>query len=119
MGVRAMVFSFRLVIVDNLNIRWAGLIFRPVKTDAPLVIDPNGVLPLPRSLQCFQPVGVERGKIASGTGSVENAQSLLSLLPKRFPLADLFARCEMLRVPVTVTPYHPASQHYQPQNTIV
>jgi hypothetical protein len=41
MGVRAMVFSFRSVIVNNLNIQWARLILRPLKTYAPLVIDPN------------------------------------------------------------------------------
>jgi hypothetical protein len=52
------------VIVDNLNARWAGLILGPFETDAPLVIDPYGILPFPISLEGFQPVGVERGKIA-------------------------------------------------------
>ena len=64
MGVRAMVFSFGLVVVNNLNVRRARLILRPLKTDAPLVIDPYGILPLAVSLQGFQTVGVKRGKIA-------------------------------------------------------
>src|ERR1039457_2514164 len=38
------------VVVDNLNIRWARLILQPLKTDAPLVIDPNGMLPFTVSL---------------------------------------------------------------------
>src|SRR5471032_2684612 len=109
MGVRAMVFSFS-VIVDNFNIRRAGLILppleRPLETDAPLVVDPNGMLPLAVGPQGFQTVGVERGKVARRSSGIENAQTLLSLPPKRLPLADLLASRETLRVPVAVTPDH-------------
>jgi hypothetical protein len=68
-----MVFSFRSVIVNNLNIRWAAFILRPLKTDAPLVIDPNGMLPLALCLQSFQTVGVECGKVAQRRSGIENA----------------------------------------------
>jgi hypothetical protein len=68
-----MVFSFRSVIVNNLNIQWAILILRPPKTDAPLVIDPNGMLPPAFSLQSFQTIKVERGKVAQRRSGIENA----------------------------------------------
>jgi hypothetical protein len=91
MGVRATV-SFILVVVDNLNIRWGGLIPRPLKTDAPP--DPDGILPpavslqsakartargirnaalrLARDPQSFQPIRIERGKIAQRRRGVQN-----------------------------------------------
>src|ERR1035437_6596492 len=107
MGVRAMVSPFALVIVDNLNTRRAWFILRPLKAGAPLVINPNGILTRAGSLQGFQPVGVERSKIAQRDRRVEYAQALLGLVPERLPPANLFAGCETLRVPVAITPYHP------------
>src|ERR1039458_9998188 len=61
------------VVVDNLNIRWAQLILGPLKADAPLAVDPNGMLPLAVSLQGFQTAGIEGGKIPQRRGGVENA----------------------------------------------
>src|SRR6266478_2202329 len=58
MGVRAIVSPLASVIVNNFNARWTGLILGPLKTNAPLVVDPNGILPLAVSLQGFQTVGV-------------------------------------------------------------
>ena len=78
-------------LVNNLNIQWAGLIFRPLKTDAPLVIDPNGMLPLAFSLQSFHTVGVERGKVAQLRSRIENAYTLLSLAPDRFQISSVIA----------------------------
>jgi hypothetical protein len=37
------------VIVHNLNVGWSCLALRPTETDAPLAIDPYGVLPGARS----------------------------------------------------------------------
>ena len=98
-----------MVIIDNLNIRWAGIVLRPLKTNSPLVIDPNGMLSLAVSLQGFQTVGVERGKITERRSGIENPQTLLSLAPERLALAGFFAGCEALGVLVTVAPYHPGS----------
>src|ERR1017187_1473933 len=61
------------VVVDNLNIRWAQLILGPLKADAPLAVDPNGMLPLAVSLQGFETDGIEGGKIPQRRGGVENA----------------------------------------------
>src|SRR5438132_14139854 len=107
MGVRGMVYSLRSVVVNNLDVRWAGRILGPLKTDAPLTIDTNGMLPLAVSLQGFQTVGVERGKVAQRRSGIENAQTLLGLSPEPLPLADLLASRETLRVLVAETPYHP------------
>jgi hypothetical protein len=76
------------VIIDNFNIRWAGLIVGPLKANAPLLVDPDGTLPLAVSLQSFEAIGVERGEIARRLGGVENTQTLLGLPPERLPPAD-------------------------------
>jgi hypothetical protein len=65
-----MIFSVASVIIDNLNAGWAGFILQPFKADPPLVIDPNGILALAVSLHGFQLVGIERSKVAQGSGRV-------------------------------------------------
>jgi hypothetical protein len=44
------------VVIDNLDIDWAGRAMAPLKTDPPLVVDADAMLTLPIALQCFQPV---------------------------------------------------------------
>ena len=95
------------MVVDYFNVCRSGRLARPFETNSPLVIDPNGILSPAVSLQGFQPVGVERGKIAERRCSIENTQAFLALPPERLPLADLFARCQTFRVPVAITPDHP------------
>ncbi len=56
-------FLSLLVVIRNFNIRRAGRIFRPFKTRAPPVIDPDRILPLAVSRKGFEPVRFERGKI--------------------------------------------------------
>src|SRR3954469_10030283 len=51
------------VIIDNLDVRRARRPIWPFKTDAPLIVDPDAVLPLPIALQRFEPVAGQRRQI--------------------------------------------------------
>jgi hypothetical protein len=44
------------VVINNLNIDWAKRALWPFKTNSSLLIDPNAVLALAITFQCFQPV---------------------------------------------------------------
>jgi hypothetical protein len=48
----------------------------------------------------------ERGKITQRRCGIENARTLLRLLPERLPLANSLASHKALRVFVAVTPYY-------------
>ena len=102
-----LLFPFAFVIVDNLDIRWTGLVIVPLKTDPPLVVDPNGILSLAGALQGFQAVGVECCQIAKRAGCVQNPQALLGLTPEGLSLADHFAEGKAFGVPVAIACYHP------------
>lgn len=84
----------------------SGLFLGPLEADAPVVIDPDGILALAVSLQGFQPVGVKGGEISQGRGGVQNAQSLFRLPSRRLPLANSFACGKLLDLLVAVTPDH-------------
>jgi hypothetical protein len=56
--------SLLLVIVYDLDVRRSVRILRPLKTNAPLFINPNRILTLAVSLQGFQAIGVQCGKIS-------------------------------------------------------
>ena len=60
------------MVVNNFNINRA--LFGPDKTKAPLVIDSDAVLPLPRTLQRFKPVTGWRSKEFDGGGGVQLRQ---------------------------------------------
>src|SRR3990172_1391099 len=51
------------VIIDNLDVRRARRSIWPLKTDAPLIVDADAVLPLPIALQRFEPVAWQRRQI--------------------------------------------------------
>jgi len=44
------------VIIHNFNIEWLCPVFRPFKTDAPLLIDPNAELSYPVASEGFKMV---------------------------------------------------------------
>src|SRR5687768_15728635 len=54
---------FTSVIIDNLDVRRARRSIWPLKTDAPLIVDADAVLPLPVALQRFEPVAGQRRQI--------------------------------------------------------
>src|ERR1700730_13609971 len=62
---------FSSVIIDNLDIRRARRPIRPLKTNAPLIVDADAVLPLPIALQRFEPVARQRRQIMKDVRSFE------------------------------------------------
>src|SRR5437588_8686052 len=114
MGVRAMVFLLGSVAIDNFDIQWTGRIGRPLETETPSIVYPNGILPTAISSQGFQPVGIEQTEIQKRLGCGKNAQALLGLPPKRLPLAYSVAGGKTLGVPISITLDHePSAKHYR------
>src|SRR6266850_3707086 len=66
------------MIIHDLDI--VRITLRPGKADPPLVIDTNTVLPLPITLQSFQPISRRNQQITERSGTVENQK-----LPSRSP----------------------------------
>ena len=81
-----------LVIIHDLNL--IGVTLQPDKTNAPLLINTNAVLPFPIALQCFQSVPRQcrqRSDIRCGIQHVQFPQGLpLESLKRRhrFPLEE-------------------------------
>jgi hypothetical protein len=46
----------------------------PNKTDAPLIVDPNRVLPLPVCLQRFEPVTGRNAKVVESPGLIQKTK---------------------------------------------
>jgi hypothetical protein len=69
------------VIIDNLDL--VGVPVLPNKTNTPLVVDANTVLPLPATVQRFQPVPGRRCHVSQFRGTIQ--------LPK-LPPGDLLDR---------------------------
>lgn len=65
------------MIVDDFHIVTMAL--TPYKTDSPLIIDPNRVLPFPIASQCFQLISRRRG---------QNTQLRRSVKLEQFPQGD-------------------------------
>jgi hypothetical protein len=108
MGVLAMVVSFRFsMVANNRNVERPWRFAWPLEANAPLAVDPDGILALAVALEGFQPVGDERGKVGQRNGGIEDAQPLFGLSTERLPLPDFFPGGKPFRIPVTVTPYHP------------
>src|SRR5260221_486837 len=62
------------VIIDNLDVRRARRSIRLLKTDAPLIVDADAVLPLPIGLQRLESVAGQRRQImknVSGFKAIE------------------------------------------------
>jgi hypothetical protein len=64
------------VIIDNLDVQ--GIAGVPHETDAPLIVDPNAVLPSSVSMQCFQMIPGRRRQVSDFRSAVQ-----LSKLPLR------------------------------------
>jgi hypothetical protein len=75
------------VIVDDFDI--VAMALTPDKTDSPLIIDPNRVLPFPIASQCFQLISWRRS---------QNAQLRRSVNLEQFPQGDPFDGTEPLAV---------------------
>ncbi len=60
------------MIIDNLYV--GGVAFCPTKTDAPLVVDANAVLPLTITLQRLQAIAGRNSQIIEYSGAMEIEQ---------------------------------------------
>jgi hypothetical protein len=49
-----------LVVINDLDIDWAGRSFGPFKANPPLVIDADAVLSLPVTIEGFKPIAPKR-----------------------------------------------------------
>lgn len=52
----------------------------PFETDPPLLIDPNAMLPLPVSRECFQPIGRRHSQVLNRRASVQHLQLAIGCL---------------------------------------
>jgi hypothetical protein len=77
------------MVVHNLNLLGARL--SPDKTNTPLVVNPNAMLPRPAALQHFQAVARRRHKVTEFAGLMD--------LPKLSLRNALYVLCEPLREP--------------------
>ncbi|QNM63704.1 hypothetical protein XHV734_5031 [Xanthomonas hortorum pv. vitians] len=60
------------MVIDDVDL--GDIALHPSEADAPLVVDPDAVLPASLALQRFQPVGRWNTQIVEVRGSVEHAQ---------------------------------------------
>jgi hypothetical protein len=60
------------MVVDNLNVKRIGV--KPAKADAPLVVDPNTMLPSPIACQGFQMIARNRTQVRQGRRRVNLVQ---------------------------------------------
>ena len=75
-------------------------VFSPAKTDAPLVVDPNAVLPDPIAFKCFEAVGWQTCRVFEPCRRGENRQSAARLIVKGAELFDTLSgqepRCPLV-----------------------
>jgi hypothetical protein len=87
------------VVVDDLDI--VRVPRSPAKTDPPLVIDSDAVLPLPTSLELLKPVSRRDSQIFDDGGRIEHPElSKTDLLNVRTELSDALASEESFSVAV-------------------
>jgi hypothetical protein len=84
------------VVINNLNPD--GITARPNKTQTPLIIDTNTVLPLALALQGFKPVVGRNFYVIQIHGSVQNLQLALSNTAKVNKLGNSFPFKKRLRI---------------------
>jgi hypothetical protein len=69
---RSLVLQNALVIIDDFH--FITMAFTPNKTDAPLIVDPNRMLPFPIASQCFQLISRRRRQDVQFCGCVQLEQ---------------------------------------------
>jgi hypothetical protein len=82
-----------LVVIDNLNPKGCPVL--PFENNSPLIVDPDGVVPLPFAPQRLQPIARRDVEIAQGGGIVQVEQ-----LPSRDALQLGWEVSNLLRVDV-------------------
>jgi hypothetical protein len=75
------------MIINDLDVNWAGRAFRPFETNPPLVINADAVLALSAALEGLQSVAGQGGKVFQAPRSVQPVEPDFSLSPeaREFP----------------------------------
>ena len=89
------------MIIDNLNIRGARRITGPLKTETPLVIDPDAELAFPVAGQRFKAIAAQNPQIIQGGRRIKNGQSFSGLIGEALKPLDEFAGCKCFCFPVS------------------
>jgi hypothetical protein len=86
---------FLLMIINNFDVRWAGCISRPFKTNTPLVVDADAVLSFTITLQCFKTITRQRGEISKLGGRFQTVKFQTGSAVKARKRADSLTGCEV------------------------
>ena len=105
MGVRA-IASLLLVLIRYLYVGRAGAIFRPLKTDTPLLVDAYAVLPLAVTAESLEAVARQHHQSFLVRGGVQNFQTLFNLPGEGLKLPDGFAFGKLPCLLITVAEDH-------------
>jgi hypothetical protein len=62
------------MVIDNLDMSWAGGTFRPFEANPPLIVDANAVLAFSISSQHFKTVAGQHGEISQLNGRFQTIQ---------------------------------------------
>jgi len=95
------------VIIDNLDVRRARRSIRPLKTDAPLIVDPDAVLPFSIALQRFEPIAGQRRQIMEDVRRLEAIELEPSRALDARECFHALARREVSRSLIAVADDHP------------
>ena len=93
--------------INNFNIAWSNLSARPLKADAPLLIDPNGKLPHPITPERLKPIARQSPQSLQRRSRVQDGQSSFSLLHKPLERPDGLPLSKPFRSLVPVAQDHP------------
>lgn len=94
------------MIIHNFHIAWAGRAIRPIKANAPLIVDPNAPLAFAVAFQFLQSVAREIADVLQTYRRPEPVQHALRSGPKRVELLDPFATREAFRPRIAIAQDH-------------
>ena len=92
------------MIIHNLNLK--RIAPSPAKTDPPLIVDADAVLPLPFSLEGLQAVSGRGSKVAQLQSAIQQAELASSGSLNRSKSRDALAPMQSLRVSTAKRPDH-------------
>jgi hypothetical protein len=98
--------SFLSMVVDYFHVFGAVGAFWPLKTNAPLLVDTDAVLPLAIAAERFKVIAGKGGKILQGYCRLKNAKAPFGLMAKGVELRDALPFRKQPRSLVPVAPYH-------------
>lgn len=98
------------MVVDYFHIFGAVGAFGPLKTNAPLLVDTDAMLPLAIAAKRLKVVAGKGSKILQGCCRLDNAKAPFGLMAKGVELTDALPFRKQSRSLVSVAPCHPFSE---------